>query len=227
MKKLLLSLSVFATLTSVAQKLEPTETMALLKVNVVNEKEKPLEGEKVMFTGEKSKKVYSGVTKGDGKFEVLIPEGDKYRVGYKSFSEDADYSALDVPSVDGMVNFEYKLTIETPKVFTLDNVFFDSGKSTLKPESYKALDQLQEYMSLKKTLVVEIAGHTDNIGNKDANQKLSEDRANAVRNYLIKKGITADRVTAKGYGDTQPVADNSNDAGKQKNRRTEVRTLKE
>ena len=82
-------------------------------------------------------------------------------------------------------------------------------------------------MQLKKSMVVEIAGHTDNVGNKDANQKLSEDRANSVRNYLIKKGITTERILAKGYGDTQPVADNSTDAGKQKNRRTEVRTIKE
>jgi outer membrane protein OmpA-like peptidoglycan-associated protein len=106
-------------------------------------------------------------------------------------------------------------------------VFFDSGKSTLKPESAKELNELVEYMGLKKTMVVEIAGHTDNAGNKDANQKLSEERANAVRDYLIKKGIAADRVIAKGYGDTQPIADNTTEAGKQKNRRTEVRTIKE
>ena len=126
-----------------------------------------------------------------------------------------------------MVNFEYKLTIEEPKVFTLNNVFFDSGKSTLKPESSRELDELKEYMSLKMTLHVEIAGHTDNVGNKDANQKFSEDRANTVRNYLIKKGITPERIIAKGYGDAQPVGDNATDAGKQKNRRTEVRILKE
>ncbi|MGZ4035465.1 MAG: OmpA family protein, partial [Bacteroidia bacterium] len=68
---------------------------------------------------------------------------------------------------------------------------------------------------------------TDNVGNKDANQKLSEDRANSVRTYLIKKGIAAERIVAKGYGDTQPIDDNKTEAGRQKNRRTEVRTIKE
>ena len=62
---------------------------------------------------------------------------------------------------------------------------------------------------------------------QETNQKLSEDRANSVRNFLIKNGIAGDRIIAKGYGDTQPIAENNTDAGKQKNRRTEVRTIKE
>ena len=79
----------------------------------------------------------------------------------------------------------------------------------------------------KKTMVIEIAGHTDNVGQPEANKKLSQDRADAVRNYLIKKGVKALNVQAKGYGDSQPIATNNSDAGKQKNRRTEVRIIKE
>ena len=210
-----------------AQKLEPTEKLALLIVSVVNEKEKALEGETVSFVAGKDKKVYSGVTKEDGKFEILVPKADKYTVQYKTFSANKDYNVLNMPADDGLIQFDYKLTITPPKVYTLDNVFFDSGKSTLKPQSSKELNELAEYMTLKKTMVVEIAGHTDNVGNKDANQKLSEDRSNSVRTYLMKKGITGERIVAKGYGDTQPIADNATDAGKQKNRRTEVRTIKE
>jgi len=225
-----LILSVFILMNSLfcfSQALEPTETIALLKVLVVNEKEKPLEGESVSFTAAKAKKVYTGITKADGTFQILVPEGDKYTVGYKSFTANQDYSVFEVPAVEGIVNFDYKLTIETPKVYTLDNVFFDTGKAILKPESSKELDELKEYMDHKKSLVIEIAGHTDNVGTKEANQKLSEDRANSVRNYLIKKGIAAVRLVAKGYGDSQPIGDNTTDAGKQKNRRTEVRTIKE
>jgi outer membrane protein OmpA-like peptidoglycan-associated protein len=109
----------------------------------------------------------------------------------------------------------------------LNDVLFDNAKSTLRPESSKELNQLAEYLNLKKTLVIEIAGHTDNVGRPEANQKLSEDRANSVRQYLIKKGIAAERLIAKGYGDTVPVEDNSTAAGKQKNRRTEVRIVSE
>lgn len=208
-----------------AQTLQPTETEALLTVVVVSKAQKPLEGEKVTFIGSKDKKIYSGVTKEDGKFEMLVPEGDTYKVQYKAFSENKDYNELKVPSMEGTVTFEYKLIINPPKVYTLDNVFFDTGKSTLKPESSKELNELVEYMLLKKNLKIEIAGHTDNVGNKDANQKLSEDRANSVKTYLTKKGVEPARVIAKGYGDTQPVADNGTDEGRQKNRRTEVRSL--
>ena len=227
MKKIISLIFVSSTLFCYSQKLEPTETHALLAVLVVNDKEKPLEGETVTFVSGKDKKAYKGVTKANGKFEILVPKGDKYKVQYKAFSANEDYNVLDMPAMEGLINFDYKLTITPPKVYTLDNVFFDTGKSTLKPESSKELNELAEYMQLKKTMVVEIAGHTDNVGNKDANQKLSEDRANAVRNYLIKKGIAAEHIVAKGYGDTQPVADNTTDKGKQKNRRTEVRTIKE
>ncbi len=86
---------------------------------------------------------------------------------------------------------------------------------------------MAEYMNLKKTLVIEIAGHTDNVGTAESNQKLSEDRATAVKKYLEKKGIAPERVTAKGYGDTKPIGDNSTAAGKQKNRRTEVHIISE
>ena len=79
---------------------------------------------------------------------------------------------------------------------------------------------------------IEIAGHTDNIGSEESNMKLSQARAEAVRNYLISKGIKPERITAKGYGDTQPIAYNTNPdgsdnpAGRQQNRRTEARITK-
>jgi len=210
------------------QKLEPTEKDALITVSVVNEKSKPQAGEQVTFESIKTKKIYFGVTKDGGKFDLLVPKGDKYNVKYKTFTSDADYTVLDVPNPKGqLLSFEVSIQFELPKQYTLDNVLFDSGKATLRPESYKELNELVEYMNLKKTLSIEIAGHTDNVGNADANLKLSQDRANTVREYLIKKGIAADRVLAKGYGDTQPLASNDTDKGKQKNRRTEVRVIKE
>lgn len=227
MKKLFALAFAAIALNTYAQDLQPTETDALLQVSVVNEKGKPLEGEPITFIGNKTKKSFSGTTKADGKFSILVPEGDTYKVKYKAFTGDEDFSSLEIPSVPGMVNFEYTITVELPKVYTLDNVFFDTGKSSLRADSYKELNELAEFMKFKKTMVIEIAGHTDNVGNTDSNQKLSEARANEVRNYLIKKGIEANRIQAKGYGDTQPVASNDTDAGKQKNRRTEVRIVSE
>jgi len=207
-----------------AQNPEPTSTQALFEVTVVNEKNKPQAGEQVFFESVKTKKVFAGVTKPDGKFHILVPKGDKYNVKYKAFTSDADYTVLDVPdNKDELLSFEITIQYELPKTYTLDNVYFDTGKSTLRQESFKELNELAEFMKLKSSLVIEIAGHTDNVGKPDSNLKLSQDRANSVRDYLIRKGIKPDRVTAKGYGDTQPVANNNTDDGKQKNRRTEVR----
>ncbi len=230
MKKLnVLLLLLFATVCVSAQtEMKPNQTDALLSVFVTDLKENPREGEKISFVNSVTGKEYGGVTKADGKFLLLVPKGAKYKVKYKAFSEDFQYTEFDMPlAKDTLLSFEFQLKYDLPKTFTLDNVYFDTGKSLLRPESSKELDKLVDYMKSKKTLVIEIAGHTDNVGKPDANIKLSNDRANAVRNYLISHGIDGSRVTAKGYGDTSPVASNDTDQGKQKNRRTEVRVIKE
>ncbi len=227
MKKLTITVLIATGISSRAQTLKPTETLALLNVEVINDTKKPLENEAVSFVSTKTKKIYSNITKANGKFELLVPKGDKYKVQYKAFTTNEDYSEVDIPNEAGAFTVDYTLTISPPKHYTLNNVFFDTGKSTLKPESSKELNQLAEYMTLKKSTVIEISGHTDNVGTPEANQKLSEERANLVRNFLIKKGIAAERVVAKGYGDTQPIDDNKTEAGRAKNRRTEVKTLKD
>ena len=80
-------------------------------------------------------------------------------------------------------------------------------------------------MKLKPEIKIEVGGHTDNVGEKDANQLLSQNRANSVMKYLIDHGVSELRLTATGYGENSPVADNSTDKGRRLNRRTEVRVL--
>ena len=121
--------------------------------------------------------------------------------------------------------FTVTVMFEPAKSYRLDNVYFDFAKYTIRPESFAELDELVSYMKWRENEKIEIAGHTDNIGNASDNQKLSEQRAEAIRQYLIKKGISASRVIAKGYGSTDPVADNSTYEDREKNRRTEVRIL--
>ena len=75
------------------------------------------------------------------------------------------------------------------------------------------------------TLKIELGGHTDNVGRPEANQRLSEQRAKAVYDYLINKGIPSNRLSYKGYGETQPVATNDTDEGRRENRRTEIKVL--
>jgi outer membrane protein OmpA-like peptidoglycan-associated protein len=101
-------------------------------------------------------------------------------------------------------------------------ILFDTGKATLQPASDAPLNQVLEMLQQDDSLKVLIEGHTDNVGAAAANQALSEKRAQAVRDWLIGKGIAADRLSAKGYGASKPVADNNTDDGKAKNRRVEL-----
>ena len=227
MKNLFLLAFVIVAAKISAQELKADMEHALLKVEVLDNKKKPQANQYISFASLKEGKQYGGTTNAQGKFSILIPPAQKYKVKYKIFSKEQGDQILDMPSAAGPYTFEFTLTVTPPRTFTLDNVFFDSGKSTLRAESNKELNELAEYMGLKPSLIIEIGGHTDNVGAADANQKLSEDRANAVKEYLQKKGIAAERVRAKGYGDTKPVADNSTAAGKQKNRRTVVNIVSE
>ncbi len=222
----LLALLLMTTVFSFGQDLQPTPTEACLTVKVFDGKKKPQTGEKVIFENSASKKEFSGVTKENGSFKILLPKNATYKIKYKNFSTNVDYSTLTLPlSKDTLVNFAVNLTFDTPETFTLGDVNFDAGKASIRPESFKELNQLAEYMNNKKDLVIEIAGHTDNVGTKESNQKLSEDRSKMVVDYLVKKGIAQSRLKAIGYGDSRPVASNDTDAGKQKNRRTEIRVI--
>ncbi|MBQ1836621.1 MAG: OmpA family protein, partial [Paludibacteraceae bacterium] len=104
----------------------------------------------------------------------------------------------------------------------LHNIFFDFDKSTLKKDSYAELNRLIKFMNENPKVTIELAGHTDSKGSREYNLKLSDARAKSVATYMISKGIEADRITSKGYGPDKPIADNSTDEGRAKNRRTEI-----
>ena len=179
-----------------------------------------------MFSDDKTKALVKVHTDATGKFQVLIPVKATYSLKYKNFATDVDYTKMTVPA-DKEATYEVKIMIDPPKDYVLDNVYFETGKSNLKATSNKALDDLVEVLKLKSTMMIEIQGHTDNVGKDEDNLKLSQDRANEVKKYLTSKGIDGSRVTAKGYGATMLVADNSSDAGKAKNRRTSLKVIKE
>ena len=113
------------------------------------------------------------------------------------------------------------------KSFVLEDCNFETGKAELRPESYAVLDELVAYLVRKEDERIELGGHTDNVGTAKSNLILSEARANTVRAYVIMKGIDPLRVTAKGYGFTVPVAENTTAEGRAQNRRTEVKILDE
>lgn len=105
----------------------------------------------------------------------------------------------------------------------LYGILFDTGKATIRPESAKALAPVGEMLKSQASLKLEIQGHTDNVGSAAANLKLSQDRAAAVKAYLVQNfAIAADRLSAVGLGDTKPVGDNTSEDGRAKNRRVEL-----
>jgi OOP family OmpA-OmpF porin len=106
--------------------------------------------------------------------------------------------------------------------FELKNISFDFGKATLRDESKAELDKLFDIMK-RSQIVIELGGHTDNVGSDVANMNLSQERVNTVRKYLIDKGIPAIRIAAVGYGETQPIASNDTEQGRSLNRRVEVK----
>ena len=107
----------------------------------------------------------------------------------------------------------------------LKNIFFDVNRYELKPESSTELDNIVELLKENPTLKIQISGHTDNVGKPADNLKLSNNRAAAVINYLVSKGIDAKRLSSKGWGETKPLADNTSEEGRAENRRTEMKVM--
>jgi len=212
---------------SKGQEVKPSENDAVFNVEVTSKSGKPRQGEVISLVSRKTKKSFPGTTNPEGKCVITIPSNDKYDIYYQYFSQQVRYRDIEVPGGDHRMTFTFTMKYDPPKVYTLKNVFFDTGKSTLRKESNTALNELAEVLKLKPAMVIEIAGHTDNVGTAETNLQLSTGRANAVRNFLLQSGISSSRIVAKGYGETQPVADNSTDEGRQQNRRTEVRIIKD
>ena len=233
MNKVILSilfLMVFS-VTSFCQVLQPTETEALLECIITDPERIPEEGAIVIVETSDKSFTKEGISDIDGKFKLLVPEGKKINITVKKFGKDFHFNNIELPLIDGPSELTQFLRIKLVKSYvrgyTLDHLYFDVNKWDIKPEAYPTLDKL--YASFKKssTLVVEIAGHTDNVGEEKDNLRLSQRRADAIRNYLIKKGISADRILSKGYGEKEPVATNDTEAGKAKNRRTVVKVIEE
>ncbi len=105
----------------------------------------------------------------------------------------------------------------------MQGIEFETGKATIKPKSFPLLDQIAQTFIENSSYIIEVQGHTDNTGKADLNKKLSDKRAHAVMDYLVKKGVPADRMSAHGYGPDVPIADNKTKAGRAKNRRVEFK----
>jgi len=229
MKKLLLLLSMAWVYGPVQAQsgLKPDEKNGLISVTVTDYQGRARAGDEIIFEGLKTRRKISGIADAGGKLDLLLPKGDTYRILIASIGEQKEYSQVKVPDEPGEYSGWVKIKYELPASITLQNVLFETGSAVLSASSNKTLDELAAFMKRKTTMEIEVAGHTDNVGNAGSNLSLSQKRAEAVRNYLVAKGIHPSRIKAKGYGQETPVADNSTDEGRRMNRRTEIHILKQ
>ncbi|CAM3753899.1 OmpA family protein [Mucilaginibacter galii] len=166
----------------------------------------------------------TSTTKGD--FLVTLVTGRNY--GLTIFKNGYLFSSENFSLAGQKSNTPFKIevplnAIEIGKTAILKNIFFDSNRFDLKPESQSALQYLLNFMVINPTVSIEISGYTDNLGNDVMNQKLSENRAKSVYQYLINHGAKAIKLQYKGYGKQLPVAPNATEDGRAKNRRTEFK----
>jgi len=225
--------------TATTQPVVPTsDPVVMISGRVIDSKTgKPIEATIIYETlpdGEEAGTATTNPTTGE--YKIVLPYGQKYsmRAVAPDFIAEGESIDLTDSTADGkgknykeITNKSLKLIpIEEGQIVRLNNIFFAFGKATLSKESFPELDRIGITMNDNKKLSIEIGGHTDDVGGNEANLKLSQDRADAVREYLIGKGIEPDRVQSKGYGETNPVAKNDTPEGQQINRRVEFRILK-
>ena len=199
---------------------------------------KQLTGATVTITDASNNKVFTKSLSPDGSYAFTLE--DYLPVTVKAdatgFISNSKEVALPGDMEDESMRYpDLCLQPEPPKVnetFVVENVYYDFDKANLKPESFPALDEIVRMLNTYPAMEIELSAHTDSKGTTKYNQKLSEARATSVVAYLVSKGIDPSRLKAKGYGETMPIAPNKNDdgsdnpEGREKNRRTEFKVLK-
>ncbi|MCB0479101.1 MAG: OmpA family protein [Crocinitomicaceae bacterium] len=161
-------------------------------------------------------------------YKIALPKGKQYGFrasaeGFISVSNNIDLTNI-TKYEEKEVNL-YLVPIESGQSLTLNNLFFDSGKSTLKKESFSELNRLAKVMKDNGSMKIEISGHTDSDGDEQKNLTLSQNRAKAVKDYLITKGVSTDNLKSVGFGEKNPKASNDTPEGKAMNRRVEMKIL--
>jgi outer membrane protein OmpA-like peptidoglycan-associated protein/tetratricopeptide (TPR) repeat protein len=212
------------------QEIKQIPPMTLLRGIVMDdETQNPLEATIELYDNEMDSLLAQFKTNPQtGAYFISLPGGKNYGIavqaqGYLFHSENIDVVETNV--FREIINNIRMKKIEVGQSIVLNNIFFDSGTARLRAESYAELGVLYKLLVDNQNIRIEISGHTDNTGSAALNQKLSEERAKTVVDYLKQRGIDPDRLSYKGYGFTRPVASNDTSEGRQKNRRTEFEII--
>lgn len=199
--------------------LKPIPASDVSGVIVSYKEKKPISNAVLTFKGPKT---VSARTDAIGKFNTKLEEGN-YQVtaeaeGYKPYT-------FNLAAKGGLPVVQNASLVKIGEKFVFNNIYFATGKSHLAANADIALEQLYTILKEHPYLKVEISGHTDAMGSNAANLKLSQARSEAVVTWLVAKGIKADQLVAKGYGEEKPIATNKTKAGREQNRRIEVTVI--
>jgi len=206
--------------------------VVLISGKVLNEKtNKPIDARIIVEELPGGKEVAVARTDPNtGEFKIILPAGKKYgfrAIGLGFFDVNKNIDLTDISEYTEIEDEMLRLPpIEVGSVVRLNNIFFEFAKAILLPESYPELDRTAEFLKNNPSIEIEIGGHTDDIGSDVTNQKLSEKRARAVADYIISKGIDSKRLTVVGYGESRPIAFNTDEEGRAMNRRVEFKVMK-
>ncbi len=209
----------------IPEEMRPTPTVVVEGV-VTNAKTKAQVGAYVMVedvnTGELI--AINKSNSATGKYLVVLPAGKTYSVSANKEGFFFHSELFDVPTAAKFQTIKKDIElkpIEKGAKIVINNIFFETGKATLSPQSNVELEKAVDLLKTNPTMTIEVGGHTDNVGDDAYNMKLSHDRAKSVREYLVKAGIAGERIQAKGYGESNPIATNDTEDGRKANRRTE------
>jgi OmpA-OmpF porin, OOP family len=218
---------------------EKPNPVVLVSGNVYNAKTKePLTAQLIYQTLPDGADAGNGVSSPiDGSFKIVLPYDKNYSI---RASADKFFAISENLNLDSLIKAGYKeihkdlylAPIEIGQVFRLNNVFFDFDKFNLRPESFVELDRVVKFLNEYPNIEIEMSAHTDSKGSDDYNMTLSANRARSVMEYILSKGIATKRIISQGYGETKPVAANTNadgtdnPDGRQLNRRVEFKILK-
>jgi outer membrane protein OmpA-like peptidoglycan-associated protein len=226
MKKLLLIL-ILAPFFTVAQDLAPRLGVTLVNFTLVNDFDKPYPNAEIKFV-RYDNTYHSTITNAVGKNSILLNQGNSFRIICVVNGIEYEFdNPLEINKKEELFTLNMSLKLELySEIIELSNVYFLSGKYAIQETSKLELDKIVQDL-LSNNLIIEIAGHTDNVGNKNDNQVLSEKRALSIKSYFVSKGVSKERIVCVGYGDIQPVTNNTNSEERAKNRRIEMRVMKQ
>jgi OOP family OmpA-OmpF porin len=176
-----------------------------------------------------SDSVYSTNADPGGKYTIKFPSVNEYTIRVEAAGYVGNFEKLDVRTYEmKSLEMNFKLQpIEIGATINLKSVLFQQSTYNLLPESNDELDLVVSFLKMNPKVEIELEGHTDNRGNPEHNLRLSQKRVERVKAYIVSKGVSAKRITGKGFGGSKPIADNKSEETRRLNRRVEFTIVKD